>query len=83
MLEVDHLMSEIYLKLTLVQMMPESTPVSIHFLLHPLNHAEIKQREQDPTLPCTCTNKSIGISKRQCVHPSWAMKQESAKIEER
>jgi len=61
--EVDHLMSEIYFKLTLVQMMPESTPVSIHFLLHPLNNIEIKQHEQDPTVPCTCVDKSIGIFK--------------------
>lgn len=82
-LVVDHLVSEIYLKWTLVQMMPESSPVSIHFLLHPLNRIQMMQWERDSTLPCMCMNKSIGISKWQRVHPGWAMKQGSAKIEER
>lgn len=66
-----HSMSEIHLKLMLVQMMPASSPVGL-FLLHPLNPTEIQQWEQDQTFPCMCMNKSIGMSK--CVCPSWAMK---------
>lgn len=66
-----HSMSEIHLKLMLVQMMPASSPVGL-FLLHPLNPTEIQQWEQDQTFPCMCMNKNISMSK--CVHPSWAMK---------
>lgn len=56
-------MSEIYLKSVLVQMMTESTPASIHFLLLLQNHIQMKQQEQDPTLSCMGVSKSIGTSK--------------------
>lgn len=72
-------MSEIYLKLMLVQMMTESTPASIHFLLLLRNHIQMKQQEQDPTLSCMGVSKSIGTSKWQHVDPAWAGKQGFAK----
>lgn len=59
-------MTEIHLKLMLVQTMPASSPASL-LLLQPLNHPEIQQWQQDQTFPCMCTTAIIGASK--CVHP--------------